>query len=164
MKGAGMFGTGFRGALIALALMLSLPAGAFAQGPGQGPGGPILVVTGDSFGSYYAEILEAEGLNEFAVAGRSALNAQTLAGYHVVVLGAGAVSAPQASALSAWVQGGREPDRDAARRRAWRRCWGSDRTPETSRTATSTSRTARVREPGSPATRCSSTARPTGGR
>ena len=81
-----MFRKSLRRALVALALMssLALPAAAHAQAPGQGPGGPILVVTGDSFGSYYAEILRAEGLNEFAVADRGALNAQTLASYRVV--------------------------------------------------------------------------------
>ena len=58
-----------------------------AQSPGDGPGGPILVVANDRehrFGRYYAEILRAEGLNEFAVEGVGALNAQTLAGYQVV--------------------------------------------------------------------------------
>ena len=41
--------------------------------PGTGPGGPVLVVSdsGNPFGSYYAEILRAEGLNEFAVLGTS---------------------------------------------------------------------------------------------
>ena len=115
MKGAGMFGTGFRGALIALALMLSLPAGALAQGPGQGPGGPILVVTGDSFGSYYAEILKAEGLNEFAVAGRSALNAQTLAGYQRRRARRRRGQRPAGVRAQRLGTGRREPDRDAAR-------------------------------------------------
>ena len=38
--------------------------------PTTGPGGPILVVTSaaNPFSNYYAEILRAEGLNEFATA------------------------------------------------------------------------------------------------
>ena len=37
--------------------------------PGQGPGGPILIIAGDTdpFGRYYAEILRTEGFNAFAV-------------------------------------------------------------------------------------------------
>ena len=48
-------------------------SGASAQSPAQGPGGPVLVVTdpADNFGEYYAEILRAEGLNEFAVEDRA---------------------------------------------------------------------------------------------
>ena len=55
---------------LALAVLLLAAPGARAQSsPDQGPGGPVLVVTdpGDPFGTYYAEILRAEGLNEFAV-------------------------------------------------------------------------------------------------
>ena len=73
-----------------------------AQSPGDGPGGPILVVANDSenrFGRYYAELLRAEGLNEFAVEGVGALNAQTLAGYQVVLLAETTLSAGQASVL-----------------------------------------------------------------
>ena len=57
-------------ALIAAAALTAGPAPApRRRAPGQGPGGPVLVVTdpGDPFGAYYAEILRAEGLNEFAV-------------------------------------------------------------------------------------------------
>jgi hypothetical protein len=72
------------------------------------PGGPILVVTSsaDPFTSYYTEILRAEGLNEFATTDVSALSAQTLDAYSVVVLGARGLSAAQASLLSNWVQAG----------------------------------------------------------
>jgi hypothetical protein len=72
------------------------------------PGGPILVVTSsaDPFTSYYTEILRAEGLNEFSTADVSALSAQTLDAYSVVVLGARGLSGAQASLLSNWVQAG----------------------------------------------------------
>ena len=38
--------------------------------PNEGPGGPILVISnaGNPFSQYYAEILRAEGLNDFAAA------------------------------------------------------------------------------------------------
>ena len=93
-----------------------------AQSPGEGPGGPILVVANDGenrFGRYYAELLRAEGLNEFAVEGVGALNAQTLAGYQVVLLAETTLSAGQASVLSGWVNGGgnliaMRPDADLA--------------------------------------------------
>jgi hypothetical protein len=72
------------------------------------PGGPILVVTSsaDPFTSYYTEILRAEGLNEFSTADVSALSAETLSAYSVVVLGARGPSGGQASLLSNWVQAG----------------------------------------------------------
>jgi hypothetical protein len=79
-----------------------------AQTPSEGPGGPVLVVTdpGDHFGEYYAEILRAEGLNEFAVADVGSLSAQTLAQHQVVVLAQTGLSAAQAGLLQSWVQGG----------------------------------------------------------
>jgi hypothetical protein len=68
----------------------------------------VLVVTdpGDPFGTYYAEILRAEGLNEFAVTDTGNLDAATLAGYQVVVLAQTAVTDAQTTALTNWVQGG----------------------------------------------------------
>ena len=62
--------------LATVGTMLWAP-GASAQSPAQGPGGPVLVVTdsADNFGEYYAEILRAEGLNEFAVEDKGALSA-----------------------------------------------------------------------------------------
>ena len=55
--------------VLAAAALGSAPAAGAQATPEQGPGGPILVITdpGDPFGTYYAEILRAEGLNEFAV-------------------------------------------------------------------------------------------------
>src|SRR5690242_1915129 len=75
----------------------------------EGSGGPILVVTkpGDPFGDYYAEILRAEGLNEFALSSATALTAQTLAPYQVVVLAANdALTSAQADLLTQWVRDG----------------------------------------------------------
>ncbi|KAA0268112.1 MAG: hypothetical protein EDQ89_11425 [Acidobacteria bacterium] len=76
--------------------------------PDEGPGGPILVVADGSnpFGRYYAEILRAEGLNEFAVADLGAIDASMLDGYDVVVLGEADLTAVQAQTLSDWVTGG----------------------------------------------------------
>jgi hypothetical protein len=94
---------------VALAALLLAAPGARAQSsPEQGPGGPVLVVTdpGDGFGSYYAEILRAEGLNEFAVTDKANLSAATLAGYEVVVLAQTAVTDAQTTVLTNWVQGG----------------------------------------------------------
>ena len=94
---------------LALAVLLLAAPGARAQSsPDQGPGGPVLVVTdpGDPFGTYYAEILRAEGLNEFAVTNTADLNAATLADYQVVVLAQTAVTDAQTTVLTNWVQGG----------------------------------------------------------
>ncbi len=96
-------------ALLAVAAgCLWAPAAQAQQSPGEGPGGPVLVVVdpGDAFGRYYAEILRAEGLNEFAVAEQGALSAQTLAAYQVVLLAEADLSAGQAATLDTWVRGG----------------------------------------------------------
>ena len=60
--------------LVVVVAAFGAPGAGAQSTPGQGPGGPVLVVTGpdlanpaQDFGSYYAEILKAEGLNEFAV-------------------------------------------------------------------------------------------------
>jgi hypothetical protein len=95
------------GAALAVAALMSWTPVAGAQSPADGPGGPILVVTDPgTFGSYYAEILRAEGLNEFAVANKSALNPSTLASYDVVLLAETGLDDAQAAVLSSWVQGG----------------------------------------------------------
>src|SRR4051812_26638313 len=95
-------------ALALAALLLAAPGARAQSSPEQGPGGPVLVVTdpGDRFGTYYAEILRAEGLNEFAVADTGNLNAATLADYQVVVLAQTAVTDAQTTVLTNWVQGG----------------------------------------------------------
>ena len=73
--------------------------------PGEGPGGPILIVSsaGQPYSKYYSEILRAEGLNDFAVTDISALTPSMLAAADVVLLGHFAVSTPQATMLAAWV-------------------------------------------------------------
>ena len=72
------------------------------------PGGPILVVTatGNKFTHYLAEILQAEGLNAYATADVSALDATLLADYDVVVLGETALTAGQVTDLTGWVNAG----------------------------------------------------------
>jgi hypothetical protein len=94
--------------LVAAAMSVGAPQAAAQADPGQGPGGPILVVVGgdNPFGRYYAEILRAEGLNEFTLAGPDALNAATLSGYSVVLLASTGASDAQASALGGWVAAG----------------------------------------------------------
>jgi hypothetical protein len=76
--------------------------------PTQGPGGPILVVgsAANPFGTYTAEILRAEGLNQFAIADLSAVTAQTLSNHQVVVLGQAALSDAQVAMFTNWVQNG----------------------------------------------------------
>jgi hypothetical protein len=75
--------------------------------PGEGPGGPIQVITpaGDQFGRYYAEILRAEGLNAFDVT-PGPVTAAKLAGHDAVLLAAGSVTDTEVSLLTSWVQGG----------------------------------------------------------
>jgi hypothetical protein len=88
---------------------LVLSGAAFAQAnPNQGTGGPILVVTapGANFSKYYAEILRAEGFNEFAVADVSSVTASALGPYDVVLLGKVPLSSPQIAAITDWVNGG----------------------------------------------------------
>ena len=59
----------------------------------------------DPFSRYLAEILRAEGLNEFELATGPVTSAM-LAGKEVVVLGSQALTDPQVSLLTNWVQGG----------------------------------------------------------
>ena len=90
--------------LLAAACLLTPLAGQIDQGPG----GPILVIASSAnpFGRYFAEILRAEGLNEFAVADISSVSASALAAYDVVILGEMALTSGQASMLTSWVSGG----------------------------------------------------------
>jgi Domain of unknown function (DUF4082)/Bacterial Ig-like domain/Purple acid Phosphatase, N-terminal domain len=79
--------------------------------PTQGPGGPVLVVansasTTSQFSLFTAEILRAEGLNEFATADLGGVTPTTLASYDVVVLGATPLTASQVSMFTTWVNGG----------------------------------------------------------
>jgi hypothetical protein len=91
----------------AAVLVPASPAQAQSHVPSQGPGGPILVVAGDAFGRYYAEILRAEGLNAFAVTDAGSVGAESLAAYQVVILADGAaLSDAQVGALDQWVHAG----------------------------------------------------------
>jgi hypothetical protein len=102
-----------RTALLAIVVVLAVaafwvPAASAQSSPGDGPGGPILVVTDptDPVGHYYAEILRAEGLNEFAVTDKANLSAATLADHQVVVLAQTSLTDAQAALLTTWVQDG----------------------------------------------------------
>ena len=86
-------------------------ANASATAPEQGPGGPVLVVTNkastdSAFAPFTAEILRAEGLNEFATADLSAVTADVLAGYDVVILGRTPLTTAQVTLFTDWVTAG----------------------------------------------------------
>ncbi len=76
--------------------------------PNDGPGGPILVISSSSnpFGRYYAEILRAEGLNEFTATDISLVTPSTLDNYDVVILGELPLTSSQAGMLTDWVSNG----------------------------------------------------------
>ncbi|MEV6302489.1 DUF4082 domain-containing protein [Actinoplanes sp. NPDC051861] len=79
--------------------------------PDQGPGGPVLViksaVSGASgFTSFAAEVLRAEGLNEFATVDLSAVTPAVLGQYDVVLLGSTPLTAAQVTMFTTWVTGG----------------------------------------------------------
>ena len=71
-------------------------------------GEPILVVTAPAnpFSSYYAEILRAEGLNEFATSDIAAVSPAALADHDVVILGEMPLTASQVTMFSNWVTAG----------------------------------------------------------
>ena len=75
--------------VLTLAAVAGFAGTAEAFPPGQGPGGPILVISdpSDPFDRYYAEILTAEGLNAFDVRNADQVSDATLSGYSVVILG-----------------------------------------------------------------------------
>jgi uncharacterized protein YjiK/methionine-rich copper-binding protein CopC len=92
------------GPQIAEAAALTAPASAL----GDGPGGPILVITSASnkFSTYYAEILRSEGFNEFAAMDIGSVSAATLSGYDIAILGQMTLTSAQVTMLSNWVSGG----------------------------------------------------------
>jgi hypothetical protein len=80
-----------------------------SAGPiGDGPGGPILVISSESnpFSRYYGEILLAEGFNSFYMEDISAVSAATLSNYEVVILGAVPITASQVAMITNWVTAG----------------------------------------------------------
>jgi hypothetical protein len=95
-------------ALLTVAAIAGSAGTAAAFPPGQGPGGPILVISnpGDPFSRYYAEILTAEGLNAFDVRDVGQVSGATLASYSVAILAPTSLNASQAASLSSWVQSG----------------------------------------------------------
>jgi hypothetical protein len=95
--------------LLLAGLLAAYGPTAVSAGPyNGGPGGPILVVTNSAnpFAEYYAEILLAEGLNEFALTNIASVSSSTLANYDVVILGQMGLSAAQVTTLSNWVNAG----------------------------------------------------------
>ncbi|MCL4788460.1 MAG: DUF4082 domain-containing protein, partial [Verrucomicrobia bacterium] len=85
-------------------LITNAPANPYANAPG----GPILVVTNaaNPFSQYYAEILLAEGLNQFALLDLASLSASALTPYDVVILGEGSLTSQQVTDLADWVNTG----------------------------------------------------------
>jgi hypothetical protein len=75
---------------------------------GDGPGGPILVITSGSnpFTRYYGEILLAEGFNEFSIQDISAVSSTILANYDLAILGEISLTSTQATMLTNWVNAG----------------------------------------------------------
>jgi hypothetical protein len=76
--------------------------------PTNGHGGPIVVIgsAGNPFTLYPAEILRAEGLNEFGTMDISAITPVSLNNYDVAVLGDITVTAAQVTILTNWVNAG----------------------------------------------------------
>lgn len=76
--------------------------------PNEGPGGPILVLSSaaNPFSRYYAEILRAEGLNEFTATDISNLTAALLNNYQVVILGEFSLTPAEAGLITNWVNDG----------------------------------------------------------
>ncbi|MFZ0827904.1 MAG: N,N-dimethylformamidase beta subunit family domain-containing protein, partial [Verrucomicrobiia bacterium] len=76
--------------------------------PNEGPGGPILVIstTSNPFSRYFAEILRAEGLNEYTAMDVSLVTPAVLSSYDAVILGDMPLSAAQVTMFSDWVNAG----------------------------------------------------------
>jgi hypothetical protein len=76
--------------------------------PDEGSGGPILIVSSGAqpVSRYYAEILRAEGLNDFLLTDIATLTSVKLAAADVVVLGHVPLSSAQVSMLTTWVGAG----------------------------------------------------------
>jgi hypothetical protein len=94
-------------AVLAASLLMTIGAATATAAVPQPPGGPILVVTSgsDPFGTYYTEILRAEGFNDFDVVDVSQLPAG-LASHDTVLLAKASVTDAQVALLTNWVQTG----------------------------------------------------------
>ena len=80
-----------------------------SSGPAStGPGGPVLVISSlqNPFTQYFSEILNTEGLNEYAVTDISGITSTVLSNYDVVILGDMALSSTQVTMFTNWVNGG----------------------------------------------------------
>ena len=66
----------------------------------------MITDSSNPFTQYYAEILRAEGLNEFALADIGSVTAGMLASYDVAILGEMTAPAAQVAAFTGWVDGG----------------------------------------------------------
>ncbi len=76
--------------------------------PDEGPGGPVLVISNGAnpFSRYFAEILRAEGLNEFTATDITNVTPAVLNAHDVAILGDGPLDAGQVTMLDNWVQAG----------------------------------------------------------
>ena len=76
--------------------------------PNEGPGGPILVLSSaaNPFSRYYAEILRAEGLNEFTATDITNLTAALLDSHQGVILGEMTLTPTEVGLISNWVNNG----------------------------------------------------------
>ncbi len=76
--------------------------------PDEGPGGPVLVISNaaNPFSRYFAEILRAEGLNEFTATDISNVTPAVLNAHDVAILGDGPLDTGQVTMLNNWVQAG----------------------------------------------------------
>lgn len=74
----------------------------------RGNGGPILVAFSPevTYARYYAEILRNEGLNQFIVNDVSALSADYLGKFDIVLLAVAELTSKQVVALTEWVEAG----------------------------------------------------------
>ncbi|HYK44140.1 MAG TPA: N,N-dimethylformamidase beta subunit family domain-containing protein, partial [Parafilimonas sp.] len=74
----------------------------------DGPGGPVLLITSTSnpFSRFPAEILRAEGLNEFKVLDLADVNSKVLDKYDVVVVGNISLTATKVTLLTNWTNAG----------------------------------------------------------
>ncbi|QMU31022.1 DUF4082 domain-containing protein [Adhaeribacter radiodurans] len=73
-----------------------------------GPGGPILIITSatNPFSSYTAEILQAEGLNEYSTFDITSVSSTMLNSYDVVIVGDIPLTDAQVTMLSNWANAG----------------------------------------------------------
>src|SRR3954471_18192404 len=92
-------------ALFSVFIGLAAVPGAI-QDPNAAARSPILVITSTAnpFTTYYAEILRAEGLNEFALRDISTIDRAALQAADVAILGQMALTAGQATMLQDWVE------------------------------------------------------------